>query len=166
MSPLLLEQESLQKANSLDEPSSAHREGEELSRSAPNSGPGRPPPARPPPSQPSPQQPSQAQQKQQQRPRGDTGHISFGGIVHSPSVATVAANIEAVGPAPGARFPDLMRVGHHPPTTHYPDPQPSFVYHPGSCHWRKWCLSNLGTSSPINALCLLNTTVMAVGASG
>ena len=29
--------------------------------------------------------------------RGDSGHISFGGIVQSPSVASVAANIEAVG---------------------------------------------------------------------
>jgi hypothetical protein len=46
--------------------------------------------------------------------RGDSGHISFGGIVQSPSVETVAANIEAVGATSGLRVPDLIRVGLEP----------------------------------------------------
>ncbi len=40
--------------------------------------------------------------------RGDSGHISFGGIVQSPSVASVAANIEAVGAPASLRAPDLL----------------------------------------------------------
>ena len=40
--------------------------------------------------------------------RADSGHISFGGIVQSPSVATVAANIEAVGAPLALKAPDLL----------------------------------------------------------
>ena len=40
--------------------------------------------------------------------RGDSGHISFGGIVQSPSVASVAANIEAVGAPTSLKAPDLL----------------------------------------------------------
>lgn len=85
----------MQKANSLESPDSLEQQPDEaaLSRSAPSTG-----------NAPAPPQPRRPPQ------RGDTGHISFGGIVQSPSVASVAANIEAVGPPTGMRVPDLMRV--------------------------------------------------------
>ncbi len=93
----------MQKANSLEAPDTSEQQPDEaaLSRSAPSTGgtPQPPQPGEPPP--PKPRGPPQ---------RGDTGHISFGGIVQSPSVASVAANIEAVGPPSGLRVPDLMRV--------------------------------------------------------
>ena len=93
----------MQKANSLEAPDTSEQQADEaaLSQSAPSTGgtPQPPQPGEPPPSKP--RGPPQ---------RGDTGHISFGGIVQSPSVASVAANIEAVGPPSGLRVPDLMRV--------------------------------------------------------
>ncbi|CAL8462775.1 g2308 [Coccomyxa elongata] len=96
-------QETMQKANSMEAPGSEQPDEAALARSAPSIASPRPAPI--------PASERLTPQSQPRRPpqRGDTGHISFGGIVQSPSVATVAANIEAVGPPSGVRFPDLMR---------------------------------------------------------
>lgn len=98
----------MQKANSMEAPGSEQPDEGALARSAPSNASPRPAPIPAPERLTPPPQP----QSQPRRPpqRGDTGHISFGGIVQSPSVATVAANIEAVGQPSGARVPDLMRV--------------------------------------------------------
>ena len=94
----------MQKANSMEAPSSELPEDAALSCSAPSTARARTPtPERP-------AQPRRPPQRGDLPQRGDTGHISFGGIVQSPSVALVTANIEAVGPPSGARVPDLMQV--------------------------------------------------------
>lgn len=59
--------------------------------------------------------PAPPKAEQQRAAGGDSGHISFGGIVQSPSVATVAANIEAVGASSSLRAPELARVRRYMP---------------------------------------------------
>jgi hypothetical protein len=67
------------------------------------------------------QQQASARPPQQQRAGGDSGHISFGGIVATPGAASVAENIEAVGAHSAAqRAQELARVRLLAPSLHWP----------------------------------------------